>query len=306
MYSPLNYNQLNLLDTVSAPSGVHTTNDATTSYYRRMLFQRCSSVFDFNVPETWDINYLWAVLSTRGYVAVFDSGKYGIIPQMCTLSGIGLFYQPTKASVANALIQRSDMTIGKDCELIRLTPDWHGIWDIVQTYAELLAMSDASTVSSLMNSRVAFVMGAKNKAVANTLKAIFGKISKGELGVVYDQNILRDNTGAEPEPWRTFTRDVGASYVADKTLEAYNAILNRFDEEMGIYSLRGAQATKQERLTNEEIHRNDQATEARIQTFARSLEISCNKVNQLFGTDISIKPRKLAPKQDAEKGDDAE
>ena len=56
-YSPLFFPELNGLTSGVNPPGVYTTNNATTLYFQRMLYQRAMSVFDWTIPEEWDKNF---------------------------------------------------------------------------------------------------------------------------------------------------------------------------------------------------------------------------------------------------------
>ena len=300
-YSPLFFPELNGLTSGVNPPGVYTTNNATTIYFQRMLYQRAMSVFDWTIPEEWDKNFLQYCLCFLGYSIVVDSDKIarvaaghcGIVPQAGTLYGYGIFYQPTRANVVSPLLEGTALTIGEDCELIRLTPDYMGIWDIIQTYAELLSQASTATSMSLQNSRVAFAIAAKNKSAAQTIKAIYDKVQRGEPGVVFDGNFIKDSDGADPQPWAAFQQSVKDCYVADMTLEAYDTILHQFDEEVGIPSLRGAAGNKKERLLTDEIHRNDSATTARASVWLDCLNQSLERVNSMFGLSLSVKMREM-------------
>lgn len=313
-YSPLYYPALNNYTAGVNPAGVHTTNDATTFYYQRMLYQRAMSVFNWNTPATWDNSYLMYCLASCGYAIVLDSdkyakdisAKYGVVPQWGTLSGYGIYYQPVNAYVCNPLINARDLRIGVDCELIRLTPDYCGLFDIIQTYAEMLAMAATATNMNLMNSRVSYAIAAKNKSAAATIKAIYSKVSSGEPAVVFDGSFLQDYNGTNPQPWECFTQDVGKNYIADKTLAAYDSILNQFDEEIGIPSLRGAAGEKKERLLTDEVHRNDLATTARLSVWYDCLLRSIEKVNAMFGIGIGVQLRGADAMADEDEGEEGE
>lgn len=295
-YSPLFYPELNNMTSGANPPGVYTTNNATTCYYQRMLYQRAMSAFEWDVPQTWDKAYLQYCLCYLGYAVVMDSDKYartpagmcGVIPQAGTLYGYGVYYQPTRANVVSPLIDGRALVIGEDCELIKLTPDFMGIWDIIQTYAELLSQASTATSMSLLNSRVAFAIAAKNQSAAKTIKAIYSKIQRGEPGVVFDGSFIKDSNGADPQPWAAFQQNVKECYIADQTLSAYDTILQQFDEEVGIPSLRGAAGNKKERLLTDEIHRNDTATTARVSVWLDCLHQTLDAVNAHYGLDVRV------------------
>ena len=54
MYTPLNYQQINIAAGSYTPSDVKSYNNKTFAFWERALFQRAQSVLDFEVPEAWD------------------------------------------------------------------------------------------------------------------------------------------------------------------------------------------------------------------------------------------------------------
>ena len=143
MGAPYDYTTINLATSVNTPNTVHCKNSYIVSYFARYLFNKLISVFDFkNLPETWDRDYFIYNLYKSGFVTVFNTDRFGIIPQACSLSGINVFYRPTYCIVSNPLIRNvSKIDIGKDCELIRITPDYRGLLDIVSLYADMMGLA---------------------------------------------------------------------------------------------------------------------------------------------------------------------
>ena len=54
MYTPLNYQQINIAAGSYTPSSVKSYNNQTFAFWERALFQRAQSVLDFEVPKEWD------------------------------------------------------------------------------------------------------------------------------------------------------------------------------------------------------------------------------------------------------------
>ena len=169
-YIPLNYEQLNLIEGMYNPSQVYATNPAEVRFWMRSLYQRAMAAIDFNIPDWWNQDYFKYVLSMGGFIAVFDHPDYGVIPQWCSLHGYGIFLEPKYVNIANAYFNEYDLLIGKDCALIKFTPDYHGIYDVIHHYAEKLALISASIDMNAFNSRLAYVIAAKNKAGAEAIK----------------------------------------------------------------------------------------------------------------------------------------
>ena len=136
-YAPLNYDQINAIEGQYTPSMVKSFNNKVFIFWERALFQRAASVIDFHgLPDTWEgtrKDFFIYCLFKFGFIGVMDTKDYGLIFQPGTLMGYDLYYQPTKFIIANPHISigNNEFTIGQDAELIKLTPDYMGIWDII-------------------------------------------------------------------------------------------------------------------------------------------------------------------------------
>lgn len=279
------FESANLFEGCIQPSAVR--NDSVAyAFWCRSLYQRLCSVIEFELPEEWKraSDFFEACLFGRGYVAVFDSARYGLTFQPCTISGYDLYYQPTKAQVSNPLLN-IELKIGTDTELIRLTNDFHGAVDIIAYYAEKLATIDGAVNMALINSKFAYVLGAKNKAAAQAIKMLFDKVNRGEPLVIYDRAIV-EGLGND-EPFEFIDRSgLKNSYITSDLLSDFQTLINQFDSEIGIPTL---PAEKRERMITDEAHARDADASARVSLWKESLTRSIDMVNEKFGTDISFR-----------------
>lgn len=275
MYDFLDYAAINKYSGLRSTSGT-VENDLTTAYFMRCLFQRAISTIEFNLPETWNYNYFRQVLFRVGFIGVIETGKYGVIPQICTLSGYGLYMQPTRLIVAQPLVN-FEGTIGKNCELIRLTPDYLGIWDIVEHYAVQLSMAVTSAKMSEFNSRLGYIVGAKNKKMAETAKIIYQKIIAGEPLVVTEKAILDDPETGESQLFNQ-AFDVKNGFILPELLDSIEQILNQFDREIGIPTINN----KKERMIDREAQLTVSDTFARLQTWEDCLKETFDNVRRLW------------------------
>lgn len=279
------YQAQNLFDGVIAPSAVK--NDSVAyAFWCRSLYQRLCSIIEFKLPDNWERahDFFEACLFGRGFCAVFEDKKFGVSFQPASISGYDFYYQPTKAIVSNPLLSK-EFEIGKDCELIKLTNDYSGVVDIVAYYAEKLATIDGAVNMSIINSKFAYVLGAKNKAAAQAIKMIFDKVNKGEPLVIYDKTIV-EGLGEE-EPFEFIDRSgLKNSYITSDLLNDFQTLINQFDTEIGIPTL---PAEKRERMITDEAHARDADSSARIALWNESLTKSIDNVNKKFGTDISFR-----------------
>lgn len=275
----------NVFDGVQTPSAVK-NNSYAYAFWCRALYQRLCSRIEFDLPEDWNRakDFFEACLFARGFVAVFDTKEYGITFQPATLSGYDWFYQPTKAIVSNPKLSK-EFTIGKDCSLIRISNDYAGLISLVTYYAEKLATLDGAVNMAIINSKFAYVLGAKNKAAARSIEMIFDKINKGEPTVVFDKAVT-EGLGDE-EPFEFLDRaSLKNSYITSDLLSDWQTLLNQFDNEIGIPTL---PAEKRERMITDEANARQADCNARISLWDECLKNSINETNKMFGTDIKYK-----------------
>ena len=275
---PADYEGLNLYNSMRSVAG-RVQNDENTQFYMRALYQRAIAGTKFELPDTWSRakRYFRNVLFSLGYIGVVDTPEYGVIPQICTFSGYGLFLQPTNIIVSQPLVQ-FDGVIGENCELVSLCGDYKGIWDIVEHYAIRLSTAITSLDCALVNERLSLLAAGKSKQGAETLKYLYEKISAGEPFAVYDKAIKSDGLDDDSEPIWTFSQDVASQYISDKLLADIDTILKQFDHEIGI----AAVGEKKERMITDEVATQNADSCARASTWFESLSDSFDNVNKLF------------------------
>lgn len=282
-YAPLNYEQINIAAGRFSPSSIKAHNNRSFWFWSRSLFQRAASVIEFEVPEAWQgkvKDFFVYCLFKYGYLAIFNDEECGLSFQPCTLKGYDFYYQPVSALVSNPLLSR-EFTLGSEAELVKLTPDYFGIWDIIDYYAEKLSMLDVSINSSIVNSKFAFILGAKTKGAAQALKKMLDQINKGEPAVIYDSRIFDDPSAkGDTSPFQTWLREnMKQNYITNDLLQDFQTILNDFDREIGIPTV---PYQKKERLVQSEAESTEIDAKARSIVWIDTLDSSIKEVKQLF------------------------
>ena len=286
-YMPLNYEKINNIEGHLQPSMLKYANSVTYAYWQRSLYQRAISTIKFTgLPEIWEASvkdfFYWCVFS-YGYVGIFNSDKFGLSFQPGGLYGWDFYYQPTEFIVANPKL-RKRFKIHKECEILKLTPDYRGIWDIICYYAMLLSQLDSGINSSIINNKFAYLLAAKNKGAAETLKKIFDRIAQGDPAVVFDASLLPQDPESKDDPLTFIERsNLKQSYLTTDQLMDRDTLLADFDAEIGIRSL---PYNKKERLVTAEAESREQDSTARLMVWKATLDSSLLLVNDMFDTDI--------------------
>ena len=292
-YTPLNYDQINNIEGRIQPSMLKYCNAVTYAYWQRSLFQRAISTLEFKgLPETWKASvrdfFYWCIFA-YGYVGIFNKYEFGLSFQPGALKGFDFYYQPVEFIVANPKLKGMSgrFTIHKDCEILKLTPDYKGIFDIISYYAMLLSALDSGINQSIVNSKFAWLIGAKNKAAAETLKKAFDKINSGEPAIVLDKSLLLEQDDKSKEdPWAFLERtNIKNDYLTTDMLMDRSTLLSAFDAEIGIRSL---PYNKKERLVTAEAESREQDSTARLMVWKATLDSSLELVNKMFDTNISV------------------
>ena len=287
MNLPVYYDFINLYNSHVSPNTVHCKNTALVNYFSRYLFQKVISIYKWNgIPEEWAVNYFLYTLFGKGYLAVFNTDEYGVIPNECALSGYNVFYQPTTALIANPAFSSSlRLKIGEDCEIIKMQPDYRSVLDIVSVYADLMALALETAGINLLNSKMSYVFFSDNKASSESFKKLYDQLASGEPMAVIDKDLI----GVEGDKhWELFSQNVGANYITDRILTDMRTIENMFNTEVGIPN---ANTMKKERLISDEVNSNNVDTQSKVILWLDTMTEGVRKVNEMFGLDLSVEYR---------------
>ena len=288
MYVPMNYNQINLSAGLYSPSPVKNRNNKSFDYFVRSLFQRATTVFEWELPKNWDgtvKDFFLYCLYKYGFIVISDFEKFGIGFQPCGLKGRDFYYQPTTALVANPSLDKSlEIKLHEQGELLKLTPDFMGIWDILEFYAEKLSLLDNAINMSLINNKYAFFLGARNKTAGQALKKMLDLVNKGEPAVVWDMKLLNDPTDKDV-PFQEWKRDhLKDSYLTTDQLLDFHTILNDFDAEVGIPTV---PYQKKERMVTDEATAKIADGKARSVTWYETIQSSIDNIKKIY-PDITL------------------
>lgn len=287
---PIEFRAMNLAVAKRSPSGVQVLNNETALYYTRYLMKRAISAIKLTLPDIWDKDYVAYTLFGRGFGVVVDVPRYGVIFQGCRLFGRNVYYQPTRAMTANPLFTppAQGWIIGKNCEVVKLQPDYCGMLDIVTTYAARLALAYEAWQMNTQNSKLAYVIGADGKSQAATFEKLFDKIQSGVPAVATGQNLY----SKDGKPlWTAFSANLGQNYISPEISADMRSIMAEFDSFVGIPS--NPNSTKKERQIVDEVNANNVETDTIIDLCVRTLNNGFDKVNKMFS--LSCRAEKKYP-----------
>lgn len=279
-YRPYWSQQINLVNSYITPTTVKYADSAAYAFWMRSFYERLLSTIKFDLPEEWsgEISdfFKWCLVSF-GYVAIFDTEQFGLSFQPGSLGGFSFYYQPVYIQIANPKFNKK-LNIHEDCELLKMTPDYLGLWDIINRFALECALMDPGINMSLINNKYAKLFFAKDKNAAATIMKAFDLINRGEPGIVLDDALADDRNKEAPfQFW--VDEDLQKNYITDKQLQDLQTIINQFDSEIGIPTV---PYQKKERMVTKEANSKEDDSRARCTTWIRCLEDSKKQIIQMF------------------------
>lgn len=298
-YIPMNYESINVDAGTYRPSGVKSYNNQTFRFWEKALFERACSTLIITVPDEWkeQKNLMYYSLFATGFFGCGRLPELGAWFNPGTLYGYNFYYNPTHFILCNPALGYDKnknngkmLEIGKECQVCKLTPYYSGIWDIISYYAVKLATLDVAINSAIVNSKFAYMVGAKNKAAAAVIKKLFDKVNSGEPAVFFDAKLANDGTDKE-EPWQFLDRKVKESYIITDLLKDFQTVLNNFDAEVGIPTI---PYEKKERMVTSEAESKITDSTSRsavwFDTLKNSFEIA-NEFMQFESGSLEVKLR---------------
>ena len=267
----------------------------TLDYWERSLFQRLSTLFVVEgLPEggadqvqTDRDAFIWGLFHC-GFLVVFKTKQYGITFQPGTPYGIGLQYQPTGMTVTSPYFSFSrPLVIGQECEVLKLTPDYQGVWDIVTKHARELQLNEIAIRQAELNARFAYAIACKDDKQVQSIKAMMEKVTNGDPYFIFNENLKqRGVPNAEPQiPWAQFDRDLSKNFILPELLECRRTIVTDFYREMGV----PVPSDKKERVNVLEAETNQAEFFNRRQVWRGCLEETSKRVNRMYGLNLKFR-----------------
>lgn len=256
-------------------------------FYFKWLVNKVISCFIIRgAPETINDVYTKTHLILDGNICVtnFGDNLYSCI------GGWGgtpdEYYIPTEYVIANPVLGSKTVKIGETGIVITNTAVdglglglfSGGLYDLIHQTATLLADNIISINCQQINSRVQNFFTADSEAQAVSGEAILKKMYAGSPYQILRQDLVKKLT----------VNPVATSSTANnitQLVELHNYIIANFFQSIGI---KANNVMKKERLITDEIESQDDFVQLSVLEIIASWQKGFDKVNELYGTDITV------------------
>lgn len=242
------------------------------------MLNRTQRLFEYKgLPDTIPQRMLEFMLQVNGFACVAKhNGKL-----YAFWGGLGgepdEYYRPTKCVVSNPALKFSDtFEIDKDCIIVRNDSALYGLVPLFTRYATALVENDISFRMASINTRVEFLLSAPDDRTKEAGVKFLKDVEDGKLGVI-GENAFLDGIKAQ---------EVGRSMRTFTDLIEYQQYLKAsWFNEIG---LNANYNMKREKLSTTESQMNNDALLPLVEDMLESRRQCIEKVNAMFGTEISV------------------
>ena len=264
------------MDTISKDINELTFTDY---YYRLMLLAR--SVFKWeglpnNIDEKWIERYLF----TEGKCVFFRDAQFGEMVAKCTPDGNLNYYDEwtrVRPFGTNYLSDKS-YSFDEECVVIRNNDDMIPTAFSIKLFAHRLADISRTIDINIIAQQTPVLITCSEKQ-KQTLATVYKKW-RGHEPVIFGTKDL-DINGVS-------VLKTDAPIVFPELQIQKHSIWN---EAMTFLGVNNANMDKRERLVDDEVQANNKQIELSAHCMLKSRERACERINQIFGTNISVRMR---------------
>lgn len=246
----------------------------------RYMLARTQSMFSYqNLPETIPQRILELYLQYNGFAGIYKHQE----KLYAFFGGLGgepdEYYMPTIFTIANPALNLSvNAHINEDCIIIPNDSLYMGLIPLYNRYASAMVENQLSTVLGIINTRIISVIDANDDRTKVSADKYLRDIIDGKFGVIGSSEFME---GLKVHPYANTS---GGQYLK-ALLEIEQYLKASLYNEIGInanYNM------KHENINSAEVSLNDDALLPLIDDMYNCRKIGVEKVNKLFGTEITV------------------
>ena len=263
------------------------------SYFKYMMAKTLKMFKWNNLPETIPQRELELILQICRF-AIFTKVKTekGTKELFVFYGGLGgmpnEYYQPTQAIVTNPYLRYSDVLNLDDYikndgnAVVGWNDEMHiGLFALNNRYASLLAETDLTLKYQLVNMRFNNVLTADSDATKESLKQMYSEVEKGTgFGIIVTKKFMEETNVDKIE-----LRSQSHQMQLKDTIETKQYLMGSWLNELG---LNANYNMKREAINESEADLNEDSLLPLIDDMLEQRKLICEKLNEKFGTDISV------------------
>ena len=258
-------------------------------------------IFD-GIPETVSETFFKLILFTQGKVCflegeVIEETGSELLALNCSRADTpNVYYIPRKVLVTNPRLKKQyNLDVDKQCVVVYLSEaDKYnlselngGLYGLIERTAVMLADNDISINIAQKNTRLVNLVAADTQNTYDSIKAVFAKMYNGDPDIVVKSSLVDKLSGVPIQQNQS-------NHNLIELIEVQQYILAHFYEQIGIQT---HDQMKKERLVTAEINDNIELCFLNIDDMLVSVNEGLQRVNDMFGTNISARLNPIIEQQ---------
>ena len=256
-----------------------TDKDQSIADHIKYMLSRTQSMFRWTgLPDSVPVRILELFLQVNGNVCWYR--HEGIL--YVFTGGLGgepdVYYRPTICTIANPALRLSkSLRIDEECVIMPNDALYQGMLPMYSRYATAMTETELSLDIACVNSRIIDLMSAPDDRTKASAEEFLRQVRAGKIGVIAENAFL---DGIRAQPYGT----TGHSTITDLIeLEQYHKA--SWFNDLG---LNANYNMKRESLNSAESQLNNDALLPLVDDMLRCRQLAAEKVNTMFGTEISV------------------
>lgn len=260
-------------------------NNMTFSYYYYKLMLVARSLFEWeNLPNNMDERWIEKYLFTSGKCIFYKDPTMGfMVAGLAQQGSINCYGDPTSVwpVAENYTYNGEKLVNGKNCYVIRNNDLMLPNFPIIRHYAYKLCNIDRAIDTNVEAVKTPIIVRCSEKQKLSLKNAINQR--KDNEPVIWSSDLADINEMVD-------TLSTNAPIVFPQLQTQKHMILNEVFTDLGINN---ANMDKRERMVANEVEANNEQVKACEDVMLKARQQACKEINRIFGTNISVKRRKL-------------
>lgn len=252
--------------------------------HKSYMLSRLNQLFEWDgLPETIPQKEFEWILLMQGKATIANVPNKGLYAFQSNLGGIlNPYYLPTQSIVVNPYLPFNKvLEVDKDCVVVRNTSTFTPINDMLNLYANMLAEIDISLRIATVNSRISSLISVGDEATKDSATKFLDDIEKGKLGVIATNKFMESLKGG-----LNAIQYAGTISNIQDLIELRQYILATWFNQLG---LNANYNMKREAINESEADLNEEALMPLIDDMLQCRQEGAKKVNNMFGTNLSVR-----------------
>ena len=257
------------------------------SSYIRYFLARLQSMFEYDgLPESMPQKWLENLLLVNGSAVIIPNGDKGLI---ATRAGIGgepdVYYIPTECIVTNPYTEPNvNKTYKRDEDCVLIVNDTYaqGLLPMLKKYCTMMAENDITLNISGVMSRATMLLSAADDQTKESAERFIDKLFDGDIEVIGESPFLASNA----DHALTVNQLTRSNDTITNLIEYHQYLKASLYNELGLQSNYNM---KRESINSGESQLNEDMLHPLIDNMLKERQEGIERVNKMFGTNISVK-----------------